>query len=56
MSRRLIGVWCVPCQRKGHNFQAQMWEGNMPVCLRCADGELCCADKAVKERNPEEKS
>ena len=37
---KLAGVECAPCRRPGHPCQAQMIDGE-PMCLRCADGELC---------------
>ena len=62
---KLIGVECAECRRKGHHCQAQMWRDNEqwsvdseqakqePVCLRCADGEVCCWETARSLETPE---
>jgi ssDNA-binding Zn-finger/Zn-ribbon topoisomerase 1 len=50
---KLIGVECAECRHKGHHCQAQMWLENEPVCLRCADGELCCYETANRLETPE---
>ncbi len=51
--KSLIGVECVECRRKGHHCQAQMWDGQTPVCLRCADGEPCYRVTAEGLPSPE---
>jgi hypothetical protein len=38
----LIGVECAACRHVGHHCQAQIWDGDTPLCMRCADGEPCC--------------
>lgn len=61
----LIGIGCAACKRKGHYCQAQMWEEceelegetllkfRKPLCLRCADGELCIYVTAARIDTPE---
>lgn len=61
-SARLRGVWCADCWKRGHRCQAQIvaqrvnesaseQDGEeviqcVPLCMRCADGELCCFETA----------
>ncbi len=47
---RLKGVSCVKCRRRGHHCQAQMMDGDTPVCLRCADDELCVFERVKYQR------
>ncbi len=49
----LAGLECAACRQKGHRCQAQMWDGDKPVCLRCADGERCCFETGAQLPTPE---
>ncbi len=42
----LIGLECAECRRKGHHCQAEII-GDEALCMRCADGEPCCAVTAL---------
>lgn len=61
----LIGVNCAECRRRGHYCQAQIWmdgegedlaggklEFKTPLCLRCADGEVCVFEAVRAESAP----
>jgi hypothetical protein len=55
---RLIGVNCELCRQKGHVCRAQIfgsikvlrsgeeWEREAPLCMPCADGEICYWQRA----------
>ena len=62
----LKGVGCEECKRKGHFCQAQIWEDceseedgvqvkfRKPLCMRCADGEICVYETVRLREVPEQ--
>ncbi len=54
MRKTLRGVACVLCRELGHRCQAQMWDGDSPVCLACGDGEACVAQRLPVPRIEDE--
>jgi hypothetical protein len=50
--RELRGIECARCRKAGHRCQAQIWVENIPLCLRCADGEPCFFVTASKFAEP----
>jgi hypothetical protein len=38
---KLAGRECAQCRKAGHHCQAQTVIDDVPLCLRCADGEAC---------------
>jgi hypothetical protein len=53
-----VRTWCEICLRGDHRCQAQIFIHKCPLCLPCADGDLCSyervASNADLERNKDE--
>jgi chromosomal replication initiation ATPase DnaA len=44
--KSLKGVNCVECLARGHCCQAEIFEDEKPLCMRCANDEPCCFETA----------
>ncbi len=44
---------CAACAERGHRCQAQVWEGDRPLCWPCAAGEPCVYERVGKPARDE---